>query len=544
MMAKFRIDKIGELARQLAFSPREARLAQIGAAEELLHLIDPAKAYPPEFIVYRITGYRPRRPSGDLYAGIALQHDLSRLIEHLSLTLNQQTTELSEPVLSIDDVTEKFNITSKTIQRWRRKGLPSRRLIFPDGKRRVGFLLSSVERFFAAHGRQLADGVNLSRVEAAETREIVARALRLAAAGGCCVRELARRIGRRLNRSPLTILHTLRKFDQESPRRAVLPLAATEMSASQRDAAIKAFRRGMSLRQIARRLRRRRSEIYRAILDQRIERLSHLKMRFIDDPLYHGRDASAAIEAIAAQREIGGPDDGELATRMPRDLPPSLSNFYHTPLLTPSRERALFLKFNFHKSQFVALRRRLDPQYAGHRDLCLLEDYLRQAAAVKNAIVGANLRLVVSIARKHLRPGLSLMELVSDGNLTLMRAAESFDIHRGNRFSTYATLALMKGLARSVPRMSAERAGGRFDLDQVADRDALLARERWLARDQVQTLLRQLDPCERSVVQAHFGLEGQATSTYSQVAQRLGISRQRVVQIEQSAIAKLRSAHS
>src|SRR6202035_4715574 len=105
-------------------------------------------------------------------------------------------------------------------------------------------------------------------------------------------------------------------------------------------------------------------------------------------------------------------------------LPPNLQALCRTPLLTPSRERALFLKFNFHKFQFVSARRKLDPQFARHRDLQVLESYLRQATDTKNAIVRANLRLVVSIARKHLRPNLCLMELISDGNLTLMRAVE------------------------------------------------------------------------------------------------------------------------
>src|SRR4029078_6446317 len=82
------------------------------------------------------------------------------------------------------------------------------------------------------------------------------------------------------------------------------------------------------------------------------------------------------------------------------------------------------------------------------------------AIAVKNQIVQANLRLVVSVARKHLRPGLSLMELISDGNLTLKRAVQGLGPHRGYRFSTYATLALMKGFARSVPQMLSSKSRG------------------------------------------------------------------------------------
>ena len=88
-----------------------------------------------------------------------------------------------------------------------------------------------------------------------------------------------------------------------------------------------------------------------------------------------------------------------------------------------------------------------------------MEAHLARSVETKNQIVRANLRLVVSVARKHLRPGMNLMELISDGNITLMRTVEGFDIHKGYRFSTYATLALMKGFARSVPLMRSGKMG-------------------------------------------------------------------------------------
>jgi len=56
-MAKFRIDTLDNLARQLTFSPHEARVAQLAAAEDLLHTLDPAKAYPLDFVIFRVTGY-------------------------------------------------------------------------------------------------------------------------------------------------------------------------------------------------------------------------------------------------------------------------------------------------------------------------------------------------------------------------------------------------------------------------------------------------------------------------------------------------------
>src|SRR5205814_1111661 len=143
----------------------------------------------------------------------ALQHDLGLLIERVSETLDVATTTLAEPVLDIDDVTERFTVTSKTIQRWRRKGLPARRFVFPDGKRRVGFLLSSVERFFASHRDQVSRGTNFSQIDDAERAEVLRRARRLASMCHCCVNEISRRIARKLNRSPATVLHTIRKYD-------------------------------------------------------------------------------------------------------------------------------------------------------------------------------------------------------------------------------------------------------------------------------------------------------------------------------------------
>src|SRR5689334_1489410 len=105
-VAKFRIDSIAALARQMEFAPQHARASQVSAAEELLHEIDAARAYPVEFVVFRITGYRPKTAREDLLTGLALQHDLGLLIEKVSDTLNVATSAAAEPVLTIDDVSE------------------------------------------------------------------------------------------------------------------------------------------------------------------------------------------------------------------------------------------------------------------------------------------------------------------------------------------------------------------------------------------------------------------------------------------------------
>lgn len=542
-MAKFRIDLMGGLARQMQFTPGHALASQLVSAEELLYSLDPDKAYPSDFILFRITGHRPHHADGDLLTGLALQHDLGLLIEQLSEGLDLRTSDLTEPVLSIEEVAERFNVTSKTIQRWRRKGLAARRFTFADGKRRVGFFLHSVERFVASNEDQVARSANFSQVDESERQEILRRARRLAERCRCCRNEIARRVGRRLRRSPLTILHTVKKHDQENPDLAIFALAAAGLTADERLTILKGYRRGRSLASLARRLGRPRTAIYRVVMEERLAGLNRRKVKFIDDPLYHSADAADAIRAIARQNPLDDSQPDE-KLRIPAGLPPYLQSLYRTPLLSAQRERALFLELNYHKYRFVQARHQVDEPFARSRQLCAMEQCLQDARQVKNQIVQANLRLVVSVARRHWRPGLDLMELVSDGNIVLMRAVESFDIHRGNRFSTYATLALMKGFARSVPQMqSSARAIGGDDvrLSQLPDKPRLSDTEHLALREDVRAMLSRLTDRERGVLSSHFGLDESPPVTYEQIGRQLGLSKQRIRQIEQTALSKLRN---
>src|SRR5581483_3907336 len=147
----------------------------------------------------------------------------------------------------------------------------------------------------------------------------------------------------------------------------------------------------------------------------------------------------------------GPSSESPSSRRAPEGLPPYLAGLYDDPLLTREQEAHLFRKMNYLKYRASKVREQIDPARARTADLDEVERLQEEALAVKNQIIRANLRLVVSIAKRHVGPSNNFFELVSDGNMSLIRAVEKFDFSRGNKFSTYASWAIMKNFARTIP---------------------------------------------------------------------------------------------
>jgi len=285
-----------------------------------------------------------------------------------------------------------------------------------------------------------------------------------------------------------------------------------------------------------------------------------------------------------------------------------LKSIGRTSLLTAEQEVDLAKRieaglFAEHKLETMALEGRagLDENY--RRDLELIAEDGRRAKA---HMLEANLRLVVSVAKKYSDRGLSLLDVVQEGNLGLIRAVEKFDYTKGYKFSTYAMWwirqAIQRGFADSartirlpvhvlemlsklsrVERDMHQRLGREptpeelaVELDRTPDQIEELLRtsrqpisldstigedgetsigdliedvdapeaselvDRQLMAEQLRSALDALTPREATIMAMRFGLYDGNPHTLDEIGRALGLTRERIRQLEKQSLSKLR----
>ncbi len=533
--------------QQVRFAPRERKLEQVNHAEKLIAELEPARTYTYQYLCFRVTKYRPDAYPDLKLSGEEASHDLRLFVEDVSDAADLPAAAAGERVLTVEALAHELNVSTKTIFRWRRQGLVSRRFVM-DGRKRVGFLQSSIDRFVSGNKERVRRGTRFSQLSERERRWIIARARRLAEKGGCPA-EVTKRLARRTGRSAETIRYTLRQFDQEHPQMAIFPEARGVLSPETKRKIYQEHQRGESVEGLAKRYCRTRTSIYRIIAETRARRILDLPLDFIPN-----EEFARIRRSPSRERKVLGPvPEAEKPARRPRlpsGLPPYLASLYEVPLLTREQEVHLFRKMNYLKYRASRLREKLDPARPRSGLMEQVEKLHEQIVATKNEIVRANLRLVVSIAKRHVGHAESFFELVSDGNMSLMRAVEKFDYARGNKFSTYATWAIMKNFARTIPdehrrrdrfrtstsEMFATTEDGRSD--HIELETAQMQREA-----DIQRILCRLDEREQEIIVRRFGLRrGQEPLTLKQVGVELGVTKERIRQIETRALSKLKQA--
>jgi RNA polymerase primary sigma factor len=522
--------------------PKEERIGPVERAEQLLAELKDSSAQPYEYYHYRIMKQQPAHDVTTQIPPEEARHDVSKLVEDVWDSADVPIESVPERVLSIEELTRMFNVSAKTISRWRERGLVGRRYVV-GSRKQLGFPQSSVDLFVRQNAERVRRGSKFSQLTAAEKHEIVELARSLAT-GSESAKSVVKRVAARTGRSIETVRYTIKRYDEQHPDRAVL--TPTALPREERDERIyTAYRSGVSVPTLARRFQCEQTEVRRILDERRRVRLLELPLQYMDSAEFHQESADAVVLAPTPAAE-----QRSKKVRAPSDLPAYLASLYDVPLLTAAQELHLFRKYNYLKYKASRLRDQLDAVRPSSRIMAEVERLYNEVVSVKNQIIQANLRLVVSVAKKYVTPDITLFELISDGNISLMKAVEKFDYGLGNKFSTYATWAIKKNFARTFSTHLRRQERFRTSQDELLSsepghRADPLEHESAQAQYEsaISSILKRLNERERSVISRRYGLTaGSEPRTLKEVGEEFGVSKERIRQIEARAIDKLREA--
>ncbi|MFN0136330.1 MAG: sigma-70 family RNA polymerase sigma factor [Phycisphaerae bacterium] len=550
-MHSYRCVALGNLAAQLQRSPSRLRLKQLLGIDFVLSVLEDDRQYPFDFIVHAITSFRPR-PSADggdtqLFSAEAIRNDLVLMAEEISGDADIDAQSWGEPVFTVPDLAERFSVSTKTIFRWHHRGLVGWRFRFPDKRQRLAFTERAIRRFVSSNLDLVQRGSSFSQLSTAERDGIVERARQLVEEGHRTVNAVAKVIANETNRAVETIRLILKHYDDGLPGAGIFNRSNLRVAADDLRLKIwEAYSAGATVQQLVEKFDQTLPEIRKTITEMRARELKARTIEFVPAESF----AEPGTEMLVREDPAAAAPYGELPAlkRVPADLPPYLQQLFRIPLLSPAGEVALFRKLNFLRYKADKLRNEMEPETVEACTLDEIEALITEANNVKNQIAQSNLRLVVSIAKRHVAPTQEFFELVSDGNISLMRAVDKFDFNRGFKFSTYASWAIMKNFARTVPESKHHRdryqtgrdeflesAAGAWPAD-AQETDFLPA-----VRATVEKMLGVLDEREQQIMRHRYGLDTNGEpQTLEQIGKLLGVSKERVRQIEARAMPKLR----
>jgi RNA polymerase primary sigma factor len=352
------------------------------------------------------------------------------------------------------------------------------------------------------------------------------------------------------------VRYTIKNYDRDHPDEALFPKQSGPLDAQTKESIYSSYRRGMTVDTLARTFQRTRTSMYRVINEVRARRLLDQPLDYI--PWSEFEDSSRDAEYLAPMPDVEEYEAKRRAMKAPKDVPPELAPLYEVPLLSKPQEQHLFRQMNYLKFKAARLRDQLrkeedeqgdvDPSRVRMQTLKEIEELQERANEVKEVLINANMRLVVNIAKRHAAQSDNFFELLSDGNMSLMRAVEKFDFSRNFKFSTYASWAIMKNFARSIPdeKNRKERfVTGHEEVFDIApdtrtdEFEVVATQER--ASHSVNRLLQYLEPREREIIRLRAGLDDARGLTLEEIGQQFGITKERVRQLNARAMKKLRS---
>ena len=558
--SKLNIGALDDLARQLRFAPAETLRRQLDRTRHLAEEIDPAITYPEDWIVFRITGYRPEISDPAAFPGGALLADVSGLVERLSAAAKVNQSELdAAKYVDLEALCARWRVSRKTVERWRRMGLVALRVRGTQGKPRLLFPIESVERFERSQGARIGGAAGYSRIGPTLEERMLRRAAAYARLG-CTLNQAAKRIAARYGRALETVRQLLKRSDAD----AAAPIFAQRgpPDPRERELIARAHWFGIESGDVARRLGRSTASVHRAADDERAARLRMVAGAIASlAPVHEDHQAGAkpatrkqpGAEAALSHESV----TSDLGSGGCTDLLELVTAAREGGVALGVEERARAVAYRVLIARTAAGIAALPAHGAGALALERIETDLRWASRLKAELVRSHLPLLVRTLEGAIgRPleevrATALAGLVSHGIGALGEAVDVFEPGKGGRLAAPAGLALTRVGARFAREVGAEagrtpgrpRATARLSAGtHMEDWTRRLCpwqrfgARLWLEPDaRVRHGLGALPDRERTLLELRYGW-GPAPATTQEAAARLGITVMQAARLERGAL--------
>jgi RNA polymerase primary sigma factor len=282
---------------------------------------------------------------------------------------------------------------------------------------------------------------------------------------------------------------------------------------------------------------------------QRAEALLAANYAFMDSPIFRQRGIERELFTFEAERE---PELPMTSWYQPtRDDLDGHANGRTPQLMSASEEKLMFLRFNFAKRKLTLLQKKAKQQGLTRELADEVFEWHRRFEHFREYLVRTNLALVLAMAKRVRLGDIDFAEVVSEGNMALLRAVDKFNVERGFKFSTYACRAILKAFSRTA--MKANRHRTKFPVEFEPD----LEKSDWAdkKRDEVEEdcidelkaivdrNLADLSTVEQTVIKQRFNWDqsNDESLTLEDVGRIIGVTKERVRQIQNKALAKIRA---
>ncbi len=217
--------------------------------------------------------------------------------------------------------------------------------------------------------------------------------------------------------------------------------------------------------------------------------------------------------------------------------------------LSAHDEALLFLRYNYAWYRMAKLMVKQGRRRAlGRAKKAVM--WARRAQGIRSDLVRANMPLVVAMARRTKIPNVDFPDLVSEGNMALLRCIEKFDVSRGFKFSTYACRAILKSFSRLASKAGKYRQRFPMQFDPEMERsDYDVHKHEMQQQDSIDSLREilaknraSLSEVERTIVMERFAVGSDTKRrTLAEVGRMVGLTNERVRQIQNHALNKIRT---